>query len=353
MAETIPSASTFDAITASYTSKVLVDQIFVGTPTLLEAKRHLTPMRGRDWEPLLEYGKATSAVHTKRGTTFSLSAASQIATRGKFTPAEVAWPLVLYEQDIKEQAGLALLDFVKVHIDNVVKVARDDLNAELYTGDGSADPPEITGLSTILDDTATWGGLDPSTYTWWKPHVMDGEDSYATAVSPSLENMELCIDTTQMTTSGTLDIAFCKPELWRVLKAQISTNDYLMAKVAYANHRVVKWGFPTFWIRDVPFVQDRDCPGAAWVEGQSSRANAKGYEVFMIDWDYLQLGYVPSVNMEWRGWQKPIDSFNMVNYLRFWGNFVGTSRRAHCRVFNIDITQDPSVFQPGQVDIPS
>jgi len=45
MAETIPSASTFDAITASYTSKVLVDQIFVGTPTLLEAKRHLTPMR--------------------------------------------------------------------------------------------------------------------------------------------------------------------------------------------------------------------------------------------------------------------------------------------------------------------
>ena len=230
------------------------------------------------------------------------------------------------------------------------------LNSAIFTGNPSASPTEMNSLNVICDDTAVCGELNPGTsgYENWKAHVMEGEDTFATAVSPSLDNISKLNRSIAGTCGEKPDVTFVAEDYWDCLHAQITSNDYLLAKAANATSQVVKWGFDALWVDGVPIIADRDCSGETWVSGQSTRTAAKGYQAFSVNFDYLKLAYNPRRAFKWDpdGWVRPQNYDRYLNKLFFWGTLGTTQRRAQGRIYNVNIAQDSGDFALGTVTLP-
>lgn len=73
--------------------------------------------------------------------------------------------------DIEEAAQLAaeeLANLFESHVIRGVNYIARNLNQLLYTGNGLAANAEISGLQTIRDNTLSYAGLSPVTYTRWQ-----------------------------------------------------------------------------------------------------------------------------------------------------------------------------------------
>jgi len=345
----VPSASTFEALTEAYTPRKLVDNIFTGTPVLQWFRRNMISAAGTCWTPLIEIATEDGEWYDKGdqvGTHTTVT--GEIATRAKFDYKYFRRKVLLEAQDTDGQGAQELIDLMGAQVRNATESMRASLNAKIFDGNPAATPAEIDGLDSACANDNTYGELVSSTagYRQWQAHVMQGADTFATPVSPSLMNLSKIIQSTHITTGKKPTALFVAEALWDAYRAQIGENQFLMANAARANSQVVKWGFDALWVDGVPIVPDRDCIGEAWVPAQNTRADAKGYEVFGVNFNHLKLAYNPS--RAWKfdpdGWRRPDDYDRYLNYVYFWGTIGCDHRRTLDRIFNICI--DPAEHAP-------
>lgn len=354
MAETIPSTSTFDALTADYTPKILVDNIFVGTPTLQKLRQNIQPVAGRAWQPLVEYASMSGEWYSRGSVVADTTTlADQIAMRATYSPLRYRLKVILDRGDVKMQGAQGLVDLMKSYINNATKSMAKDLSTAIFTTTGSA----VNTIADYCDSAATVGGLAPGSYAWWKAHVVEGESDGATnfgkQVSPSVDNVERLIQDIVGTTGEKPDLLVCAEELWNCLAWQLKDKIQLQ-QAANATNDIIRWGFATYFIDGVPVISDRNCPGEAWVAGQATRANAKGYQLYAINWKHLKLGVWVGESFKWdeSGWRKPVNLDGYLNYLYFWGQLGTDSRRTLGGMYNIDTAQDESEYDACTVDRP-
>jgi len=351
VAESVPSTDTFDALTEYFTPEVLVDNVFRGTPTWDFCRRNMKPVSGKGYMPTIMYDTEGGEWYDRGdqvGGSLHPDVSGDIATRALFKHQFYRNPVRLNAQDTDLQGPLALVDLMKAYVDNKTKSTRKDLASKLFTGSGeSADPSEINGLENGCQDGA-WGGLDPTgdSIGVWKAHIMEGEDTYATPVAPSLDNISkkirLITGTCGEEEKPTLVVV--AEDYWDVLYGQLTRNEYNNARVANGDNPVVKWGYSAIFVNGVPIVSDRDCSGEAWVSGQSTRADAKGYQAYFLNFKHLTLYYAPSRSFKWDpdGWKRPTDYDQYINYMYFWGGIGGDERRTLGRIYNVCL--DPDVL---------
>lgn len=362
MAESVPSSSTFDALTEDYTPRSLIDNIFIGTPVWEYFRRNMMAVSGRAWTPIIEIatedgewydaGDQLGTPTTKTG---------EIATRATFPLHYYRRKVLLNAQDTDLQGSLAIVDVLKAQVKNATNAMRKNLSAKLFTGNAGANPTEMQGLAYACDNVAatTYGGLTGTAYPTWEAHVMegasDGVTNFGKEVSPSVENLALLIDTIIDGTGEAPDLITVLPAYWHILYGQFTRDEYASLRAANASNNTVKWGFSSLFIRDVPIVRDRDMTGAAFTAAQATRANAAGYQAMALNFGHLKLAYNAKRAFKWdpAGWQRPTDYDQYLNKLYFWGSTGTDSRRVLGRVFNVNIAESPDDWSAGEVDLPA
>ncbi len=346
------------AMTQAYTPRVLVDNIFVGTPLWLKFRQNMLAIPSYAYQPLIEYAYDSGDWYDagdQVGTPNTESA--QISTQAKFTLAFFRRRITLNAQSVDLQGSSAIVDLLAAHVRSATESMRMSLAAKLFTGNPAANPTELGGLDYVCDDTATWGGLAPGSYAWWEPHIIEGTSTYAVAVSPSLANLAKMCRSVANTTGERVDMIVVAENFWDKLAGQISANDYAVALASNMNNDVVKWGFSTLFLNDaagIPIVSDRYATGAAWTAGQSTRATAAGYRAYFLNFNHLKLAFNSRRAFKWDpdGWKRPIDYDQQINFIYFWGNLVGDARRTLGMEYNVDITQEPGDFTASSVTLP-
>jgi hypothetical protein len=73
----------------------------------------------------------------------------------------------------KQTAPKALRNLFQTHVTTGFDVILPELNKALYTGTGNAASHGIFGLSYVTDNTQTYAGLNPATYTNWTAYEND------------------------------------------------------------------------------------------------------------------------------------------------------------------------------------
>lgn len=355
MAEVIPSTSDFDALTSDYTPKVLVDNVFRATPVWAKFRQNMIKVDGRAWTPLIQYAQEAGEWYDPGDQLGSpTTPTAQISTRARFTLKFYRHKVLINAQDVDLQGTEAIVDLMKAHVSSATESMRQDLSAKLFSGNPAANPKQMDSLTRIVNDTNTCGELDPSSIAVWKAHIIEGTNTHATAVAPSINNLELLNRETSDTTGEAFDMFVVHGRYWDVLYGQLTRNEYLMGLTAHSNNDVVRWGFPTFFVDDVPVVRDRDCTGEAWVAGQANRGDAKGYECFGINFNHLKLAFNAKRSFKWEdgGWAKPYDYDQYLNKIYAWITIGTDARRTQGRIFNVDLAMDPTDWRLGTCTIP-
>jgi len=360
MAESIPSASTFDALTDDYKPRVLIDNIFTGSPTWNYIKQNMFPLSGRTWQPLIEYAGLTGEWYERADKVEDEDAlVGDIATRASYVLRMFRQQVLLAAPDVDMQGTESLIDLMKAYVRNASESIRSQMTTSLFTTVAKG----FDGLDKMCDNVinADYGGLNPDadSLPTWVAHVMEGEadngNAFGVAVSPWIENIarmrRAIIETCGQGTSP--DICVVQSDYYDKLAAYVGENQYLIAKAANASNQVVKWGFDALFCNDMPIVSERACPGAPWVAGQATRALAKGYQAFLVNFDHCKLGFNSKRAFKWDpgGWVRPRNFDGYENWLYVWANLGTDMRRAQGRIFNVDIAQE-SGYTYGTVDIP-
>lgn len=287
-----------------YATKKAVDNIFRGTPLLQEfqaRKAFVGRTGGTHIRVPLEYG--TSPVLSIDYKEAIRLEGVELVTTAIYPWKYMAAPLLIYEIEMKMNSGEGqILDLLDIKVRNIERSFREKFNELMYLDGSGNGGKDIDGLGLLVSDTTTCGGLNPTTYTWWKSYV----DSTAEAISFA----KLSKAITAVTYDKAPDIIVMPLDLWD------SLHNSLPQFVRYSdNQRMANWGFPHFVVRGgIPVVADRYAPsGKVWV----------------LNLDTLKVFYMNGYLFQPRGFVDVPNLLASANIYLFVGNMVTTARRCN------------------------
>ena len=94
---------------------------------------------------------------------------SDVISAAEFAWRQIAIHVVASGNELRVNSGRnAMIKLVKARVTNAIRTFRNNFSSDLYI-DGSL-ANQINGLQALVSDlgTGTVGGIDSSTYTWWK-----------------------------------------------------------------------------------------------------------------------------------------------------------------------------------------
>ena len=148
------------------------------------------------------------------------------------------------------------------------------LGLDLYTATGTrGGKPTLVGLAEIAKngDSDTYGGLTPSTYTWWRGLV----DTTGGAITQTkVQNFFQSFVKDGGCGSKPM-IAVTNPDLWIVLKRSVEGTTRVQVNVVAnvsinGGNYALPGGATAFYVDGVLVVQDKNCPAGslfAWADG--------------------------------------------------------------------------------------
>lgn len=329
-------ATNLDTLVREFIEPGLVDNYFSGTP-VLDALRQTQRRAGGDViQVLLEYATQSAAsVADKAQLTY---ADTELITRGQanwrhyYADTMMSkWELALSQ----EPEGLA--DLMQVKTANAMKAMKDVVSAKLFTAQATTN---LNSLIDAADDVTGYEGIATADMATWKAQVMEDDAAVSGKVAPSITNIKRMIRRVQMYSGEKPDMCVVAPDLYDIIEAQVDDNDFV-SMIRLNNG--VEVGYDAININGCKVVADLDMVGSAW----TSTTRGNGYEAMFLNWKYCWLAYFPETSWKFEGWQKPVDYRNIINYLWLDANVVCSQRRALGRIFNIDITIDPTSWVAG------
>lgn len=367
MATPVETTATFNALTEDYILPGIHDQIFTGTPLLKELGEKIQGFTGEKFTGKVQIGEITNHWYDPDAdldadvdfTTPDI--ATEFEYNLKYSEEGIRLPVHQVDRQGRE-SNIKMLDR---YTDVARRSLRKDLNSALVavsgSGPGNHSANQPTSLWDICNDhnaeygCATIGGItaDGTGNGYWRAHIMEGQDTYATAVSPSLQNVENLLDDIMYSVGEPPDLFVVDRAYYKVLRAQLLPIE--IHTQSPEHNRFVDWGFDSFKIRGVPVIWDRNMPGLTYVGG-TDRHTCGGSELLAINWATMYGIKDDKWNFKFHpeGWwlTKVKQTLQYLNTLHCWINFVTEMRRAQGHIFNVDITQDPADFTDGVVTLP-
>lgn len=92
-------------------------------------------------------------------------------------------------ETLQNAGSEAVIDLMAARIEQAEREMVNNLSAGLYAAGTGSGGKEIGGLQLLVSDlgTGTVGGIDSSTYTWWKNAIYDFSDETATAGASTIQ----------------------------------------------------------------------------------------------------------------------------------------------------------------------
>jgi len=360
VATAVETQATFNAFTTDYILPGLHDQVFRDTAVLTELNRHIKPFKGKAYKAKVQVGKVTNHWYDPDAdiwadldfTTPEIGA--EVSYGLKYSYETIRLPA----HEVDQQGAAQNVDMLVSYTKNAVSSLKESLNTALFAVTGHA-ATQVASLWDIANDhnadygCATIGGItaNGTTYGYWRAHIMEGEDTYATAVSPSLANIEYMIERIRRTTGEKPDLVIVDEAYYHILKAQLIP----VQMEAEGKNRIRDYGLDSFTVSGVPVTWEDNMPSSDWTSGQTKRDDAGGSEALFINWDAV----FGIKNAKWNfnfhpdGWQLTNTKIpNYINSLYLAMNLACTSRRHLGHIFNVDLSQDVADYRRGTITLP-
>lgn len=269
-----PNSSFTEVITTTLQgySKQLADNVTSHNALLnhIDQKGNKMPATGRTIVQELEYAENATAKWYSGYEALDVSP-SEIFTAAEFNYKQLNGNVVISGLEQVQNSGKeAVHNLLKSRIKNLEKTLKNTVATALYADGTGTDGKELGGLQSLVADagTGTVGGINSSTYTWWKNKIYDfsgeGITASATTIQAAMNNLWLqCIrgaDKPDVVTAGTTYFNF----YWSSLQdnQRFTSDDTAQA------------GFMNLMFMSAPVFYDDQCTAT---------------KMYMLNTDYLFL----------------------------------------------------------------
>lgn len=163
------------------------------------------------------------------------------------------------EDELKNKGKSAVIKLLKKKIMQAEMSLKSRLNEDLFDGTES-NSKEITGLSTIMDNTSTtYGNIDGTTYTWWQAFV----DSTAEVLS--IADIRTGRNTVNLGEGGgKCSIMVTSQELHEKYEGLLTATIQMNPTKSKETKRLGDAGYSALEFAGVPVVFDERCPADRW-----------------------------------------------------------------------------------------
>lgn len=236
--------------------------------------------------------------------------ASDVLSAAEFPWRQVAVNVAASGLEIRTNSGEnRIINFVKSKIKNAQRSMANGLSADLYsTGTASN---QINGLQALISDlgTGTVGGINSSTFTFWKNQIQDASDSSVTVSATTIENsmmLPLWLKTTRG--NDTPDLIVMDSVYYTYFEnSQTSLKRYTSAEEAQG-------GLVSLKYKTADVVYDSTGSGIPASHG------------YFINTDFLELVVHQDANMEIMPELRSVNQDAVVIPILFMGNLVVSNR---------------------------
>lgn len=240
-------------------------------------------------------------------------------------------------EEVKKNSGAPqLINLLQAKMDQLKLSVADDLNAMLWGRGAGNGGKDMLGLEAIVNDGKAYGssdttvsgdsttdthlgGIDASTYTWWKSVVNDGPVDLTTF--DGITSLNHMYNTIRINRSK-VDVEFTTQANFEAYEALAVPN------IRFEGQRVADLGFETIAHRNAEVIFEPDVPSSGAVaDGAHTFSGGGGW--FMLNSDRLE--FVQHAD----SWLTPTDFVRPYNQdaktalILSMGNLITDSRRSH------------------------
>lgn len=239
--------------------------------------------------------------------------ASDVISAVEFAWRQIALNVVASGEDIRKNSGESrLIKLVSSRIKNAMRTFKNQFSADLYSNGSLAN--QINGLQALVADLGTGqvGGIDSSTYTFWKNKVQSAAAPLqgGGAITPGSTTMEsLWLPLWLALTRGDdkPDLIVCSNDYYQFYEAsQVSIKRYTTSDEAQGGFISLKYK-----TADVIF------------DGGSGIPDSHAY---FLNTDYLKLAVHKDANLTELEDARPINQDASVVPILWMGNLIVTNR---------------------------
>lgn len=239
--------------------ETLVDNIFDDYPLLSYMNGKLgMAMRGNTIKKVLDGGESIieHLLYGTNSTTDSYAGAETLdttlqegMTQARFTWKQYSTAIGITGLEKRSNMGeAAMINLLEAKAMQSEMSLRDRMSVDAF-GDGTGNSSKnLTGLAAMIAGSGTYGGINPTTYTWWVSTTQT-TSSFAAA---GVDDMR--------TVFNTITFGNDKPDM--IFTTQTIHEYYEKSQQPqerYSSNKVADAGFMNLTFKNVPIVFDRDC----------------------------------------------------------------------------------------------
>jgi hypothetical protein len=224
------------------------------------------------------------------------------------TAAEYQWKFayanvsVQRTEELKNSGDSQIISLVKSKMKNAEKTLRDYLGDGIYS-DGS-NSKAIVGLRSIINTSATVGGISQSTYSWWAAQLDSTTTTLTLSAMQTLFNLASIEDE-----SPTVGVA--TRAIYNLYYA------LLQPQQRFQDSESAKGGFSSLMFNGIPIISDAKCPTA---------------NLMFINENYLDLYTHRDENFRFEDFQKPVNQNVRIAKIYWAGALASSNNRKHARL---------------------
>ena len=216
---------------------------------------------------------------------------------------QLATPITIDETTLKKNKGKnRILSLLEAREEQAMITMEDDLNYQLFQDGLGSGGKDFLGLQAIVADaptTGTLGGINRATYSFWRNQTYDGTPS-ATAFDDLLNEMRNCYLGVKRRKQKP-DIIITTPTIYG------GYEGLNVDKMRYASNKLVDAGFNTQEYKNIPMIDDDDCPSG---------------KMYMLNTTYLKMRIHRELNFEVTPFEMPVKQRALVAFILLMGNLT-------------------------------
>lgn len=211
-----------------------------------------------------------------------------------------------------------LIDLLQAKTDQAELSLRGEMTEGIF-GDGTGnDGKDLTGLEAMVSDSGTYGGINSSTYTWWKAYVE------STSEALGLPKMRTAFNTASIAGKDHCDLIVTNQTLFEkyeglftaVQGTNLAPNFTTPSEGA---KRIADGGFQMLQFKGQPIVWDESCPSGT---------------MYFLNTKHMKLVVHEDANFETTDFQKPVKQDALVAQILWMGNLTCNRRKAFAKLTN-------------------
>jgi len=119
---------------------------------------------------------------------------SDVLTAAKFDWKQSAVHVVSSGLELRQNSGKeAMINLARAKLNNAMRTMANNLSSDIYSDGTASSSKQIGGLDLLVVDAGagTVGGINATTYTWWKNQFKDGAGATASTIGDKMRELWL------------------------------------------------------------------------------------------------------------------------------------------------------------------